>query len=88
LQRLSLYSSIGDMFPESAVGRVTGMTGVAGGLGGILFPLLTGYVVDHYSYAPAFLLAALMPMAGAVALFGLAPGLRRWSPRSSVLVTR
>ncbi len=72
----SMFAAIGDMFPESAIGRVTGMTGVAGGLGGILFPLLTGYVVDHYSYAPAFLLAALMPMAGALALFGLAPGLR------------
>jgi ACS family hexuronate transporter-like MFS transporter len=77
----SMFASIGDMFPESAVGRVTGMTGVSGGLGGILFPLLTGYVVDHYSFAPAFVLAALMPMAGAAALFALAPGLRRWSPR-------
>ncbi len=77
----SMFAAIGDMFPESAVGRVTGMTGIAGGLGGILFPLLTGYVVDHYSFAPAFFVAALMPMAGAAALFTVAPGLRPWSPR-------
>jgi ACS family hexuronate transporter-like MFS transporter len=77
----SMFAAIGDMFPESAVGRVTGLTGISGGLGGILFPLLTGYVVDRYSYGPAFFLAALMPLAGAAALFGLAPGLRPWSPR-------
>lgn len=75
----SMFASIGDMFPAAAAGRVTGLTGIAGGLGGILFPLLTGYVVDHYSYAPAFVVAALLPLAGAAALFTLAPGLRPWS---------
>ena len=75
----SMFAAIGDMFPESAVGRVTGLTGISGGLGGILFPLLTGYLVDRYSYGPAFLFVALMPLAGAAALFGIAPKLRPWS---------
>jgi hypothetical protein len=35
----------------------------------MLFPLLTGYFVDRISYAPAFILVAIMPMLGTVALF-------------------
>lgn len=67
-----MYGSITDLFPEDAVGRVTGLTGVAGGVSGFLFPLLTGMLVDRISYAPVFLLAALMPLAGTLALFTLA----------------
>jgi MFS transporter, ACS family, hexuronate transporter len=72
----NFFASISDLFPASAVGRVTGLTGVSGGLSGILFPLLTGYLVDHYSYVPAFAIAALLPLAGMIALFALAPGMR------------
>jgi ACS family hexuronate transporter-like MFS transporter len=71
----NFLASISDLFPATAVGRITGLTGVSGGLGGILFPLLTGYLVDHYSYAPAFTIAALLPLLGMGALFLLAPGL-------------
>lgn len=73
----NMFATISDLFPDPAVGRVTGLTGLSGGLGGILFPLLTGWLVDHYSYAPAFLIAALLPLAGMGALFAFAPGLRR-----------
>lgn len=72
----NMFAVVGDLFPESASGRITGLTGFSGGVGGILFPLLTGYLVDHYSYAPAFVVAALLPLAGGAALFLLAPGLR------------
>ena len=67
-----MYGSITDLFPENTVGRVTGLTGVAGGVSGFLFPLLTGVLVDRISYTPVFLLAALMPMAGTLVLFALA----------------
>lgn len=67
----NMYGAITDLFPESAVGRATGLTGVAGGLSGLLFPLLTGVLVDRISYTPVFLLAAAMPLAGTVALFTL-----------------
>lgn len=67
-----MYGTITDLFPENAAGRVTGLTGVAGGVSGFLFPLLTGMLVDRISYAPVFLLAALMPLAGTLALFALA----------------
>jgi hypothetical protein len=44
---------------------------VAGGLSGLLFPLLTGILIDRYSYSPVFVLIALMPLVGTLALFTL-----------------
>ena len=75
----NMFASISDLFPNHAVGRVTALTGVAGGLSGMLFPLLTGWLVDHFSYLPVFTLAAVMPLAGTAALFGVGyrPGLGR-----------
>lgn len=71
----NMYGAITDLFRENAVGRVTGLTGVAGGLSGLLFPLLTGFLVDRVSYTPVFLIAAVMPLIGTIAL--LAVGQRR-----------
>jgi ACS family hexuronate transporter-like MFS transporter len=67
----NMYGAITDLFPEAAVGRATGLSGVAGGLSGLLFPLLTGVLVDRVSYTPVFLLAAAMPLMGTIALFVL-----------------
>lgn len=64
----NFFARISDLTPEASVSRVTGLTGVAGGLSGMLFPLLTGRLVDHVSYTPVFLLAALMPLMGVVLL--------------------
>ncbi len=65
----NMFSSISDMFPPEAVGRVTALTGIAGGLSGVIFPLLTGMLVDKFSYTPVFVLAAGMPALGCLALF-------------------
>lgn len=70
----NMFAAISDLFPNNAVGRVTALTGVAGGLSGMLFPLLTGFLVDRFSYLPVFSLAAVMPAAGVAALFLLARG--------------
>lgn len=77
----NMFGAITDLFPEGEVGRVTGFTGLAGGLSGLLFPLLTGYLVDHVSYTPVFLLIGVMPLVGAFALFLAAePAYRRSGP--------
>jgi ACS family hexuronate transporter-like MFS transporter len=65
----NMYAVISDIFPSNAAGRVTALTGVANGLSGMLFPLLTGWIVDRFSYTPVFLIAAAMPLAGWAALF-------------------
>lgn len=72
----NMYAAFTDLFPSALVGRVTGLTGVAGGLSGLLLPLLTGVLVDHFSYTPVFVLIAFMPLLGTVALFAV--GRRRY----------
>jgi len=64
-----MFAAVTDLFPEHQVGRAAGLMGIAGGLGGMLFPLLTGVLVDRISYTPVFLLVGLMPLVGTVALF-------------------
>ncbi len=51
-----------DLFPSEVVATVTGLTGLAAGLSGALFTLLVGTLVDHFSYVPAFVLAATAPV--------------------------
>jgi ACS family hexuronate transporter-like MFS transporter len=65
-----------DYFPEVAVGSVTGMGGVGAGLGAILFTQTTGFVVDHYSYTPILITAALLPIFATLVLFKLGGRIR------------
>jgi ACS family hexuronate transporter-like MFS transporter len=65
----NMFATVSDVFPDSAVARVTGLTGVASGLSGIFFPYLTGVIVDRFSYLPVFFMAALMPLVGVLILF-------------------
>jgi len=44
----NLYTTVSDMFPKKAVASVIGMGGMAGSFGGMLFPLLTGALLDHF----------------------------------------
>jgi ACS family hexuronate transporter-like MFS transporter len=73
----NMFGTVTDLFPEQAVGRATGLTGVAGGLSGLLFPLLTGVLVDRVSYAPVFLMVGFMPLIGTALLFLVAERYRR-----------
>lgn len=66
-----MFAAVTDLFPDPQVGRAAGLMGIAAGLSGMLFPLLTGFLVDRISYAPAFALVAIMPMVGTIALFAI-----------------
>ncbi|MBV8549798.1 MAG: MFS transporter [Acidobacteriaceae bacterium] len=72
----NMFAAVTDMFPDESVGRATGLHGLCGGLSGLLFPLLTGFLVDRFSYSPVFALAAVMPLAGTIALFAVSKGLQ------------
>jgi ACS family hexuronate transporter-like MFS transporter len=37
-----------DLFPKQVVSSVVGIAGMAGAVGGILFPVLVGYLLDAY----------------------------------------
>jgi ACS family hexuronate transporter-like MFS transporter len=44
----NLFTTVSDMFPKSAVASVTGMGGLAGAIGGMIFPLYCGHVLDAF----------------------------------------
>lgn len=65
--------------PDDSVGRATGLSGVSAGLTSLLFPLLTGFLVDSGSYKSISMIADFMPLLGTIALFALARPYRRVS---------
>jgi MFS transporter, ACS family, hexuronate transporter len=44
----NIFTTVSDMFPKNAVSSVTGIGGMAGSVGGILFPIVVGYLLDSY----------------------------------------
>lgn len=44
----NMFTTASDMFPKEAVSSVVGIGGMTGALGGILFPILVGYLLDSY----------------------------------------
>lgn len=53
-----------DVFDTGAVASVYGLASMGSGAGGMLFALITGWLVDHYSYVPVFWLFGLIPFVG------------------------
>ena len=44
----NIYTTVSDMFPKKAVASITGIAGMAGGLGGIIVSKTAGYLFDYY----------------------------------------
>jgi len=44
----NLFTTVSDTFPKEAVASVTGIGGMAGAMGGMLFPIITGVLLDHF----------------------------------------
>lgn len=75
---------LSDNFPSEIIATVTGLSGTAGGIGGMISSLLVGPVVDRYSFAPVFLACGLSyPLALAV-LFTVGAGCRAARSRADL----
>lgn len=61
-----------DFFASRTVASVAGLGGVGAGIGSMIFIFTTGWVVDHFSYTPILVTAALLAPLGTLALFTLA----------------
>jgi MFS family permease len=48
----NLFTTVSDMFPKTAVGSVTGIGAMAGGLGGVIVQLIAGTLTDTYKATP------------------------------------
>jgi MFS transporter, ACS family, aldohexuronate transporter len=64
-----VYTIISDVFPESSLASVTGMTGMGEGIIDMILTLSVGVIVDRFSFTPVFLSAAILPIASIIALF-------------------
>jgi MFS transporter, ACS family, hexuronate transporter len=78
----NMLSMPADVFPGGAVASVYGLASMGSGFGGMLFTLITGWVVDHYSYTPVFIGFGIMPLICALILWSLAGPLRPTLARS------
>ena len=47
----NIFTTASDMFPKKAVSSIVGIGGMAGAVGGIMFPLLVGRLLDSYKAA-------------------------------------
>jgi MFS transporter, ACS family, hexuronate transporter len=61
----NLLAIPGDVFPKEAVASIWGFASMGSGLGGMIFSLLTGWLVDRYSFRPVFVLFSLIPLLAA-----------------------
>jgi ACS family hexuronate transporter-like MFS transporter len=48
----NMFTTVSDMFPKAAVGSVTGIGAMAGGLGGVIVQLIAGTLTDKYKATP------------------------------------
>jgi ACS family hexuronate transporter-like MFS transporter len=45
----NIFTTVGDMFPRRAVSSVTGIGGMAGSIGGIIFQPMVGWILDYFA---------------------------------------
>lgn len=60
---------ISDLFGARSVSTVMGFTGAIGGIGGYLATLVTGPVVEHFSFLPIWIASGCMYPLGLAVLF-------------------
>jgi len=74
----NLFTTASDMFPPRAVGTVVGIGGMAGAVGGVIFSVSAGKILQlTHSYAVLFAISASAYLISMVILRTLAPNLRR-----------
>ena len=69
----NLFTTVSDMFPKKAVGSVTGIGAMAGGLGGVIIQKVAGGLTDAYKANPqqAYLIMFIICAVSYLAAWGL-----------------
>ena len=74
----NIFTTVSDMFPAEYVGTVVSFGQVGGALGGAIFALVAGHILQFtHSYVPLFLYSGFAYLAALVIVRTLAPGLKR-----------
>jgi ACS family hexuronate transporter-like MFS transporter len=61
----NLLAMPGDVFPKEAVASSWGFASMGSGFGGMVFSLITGWLVERYSFRPVFVLFGVLPLIAA-----------------------
>jgi len=77
---VNMHTIPSDCFPKQDVGSVFGIGGTAAGIASMLFTLLVGYIVDHWSYTPVFIMVGVMGPLAAVLFFSIMGKIERVEP--------
>lgn len=62
-----------DLFESHEAGRVTGLTGTAGAIGGMFFTLISGWLITNVSYESVFIVGSAMILCALVLICILVP---------------
>jgi ACS family hexuronate transporter-like MFS transporter len=73
-----------DIYPKHLVGSVWGLASMGAGFGGMIFALITGWVVDHYSYTPVFIGFGLLPLISSTIIWMLCGPLKPVVPATEM----
>jgi MFS transporter, ACS family, hexuronate transporter len=74
----NLFTTASDMFPRSAVGAVVGIGGMAGSVGGVLFSVSAGKILQlTHSYVMLFAVSASAYLISIAIIHMLAPNLKK-----------
>lgn len=66
-----LYSLTSDMFGKNTVGSATGLAGMSGWLGGMIFSLVVGALASKIGYSPLFVCLSVFDLVAAVVMWSL-----------------
>ncbi|MEO9131858.1 MAG: MFS transporter, partial [Sphingomonas sp.] len=81
----NIYTLPSDLFPRSAVGSVIGIGGTVGAVGGMVFSLYIGQILDKVgTYTPIFIVAGCAYFIALAAVHFLSPRLARADQRESI----
>jgi ACS family hexuronate transporter-like MFS transporter len=69
----SMLALPADVFPKNSVASVYGIASMGSGFGGMVFTLITGWVVQNYSWTPVFCGFGVIPLICATILWTVTP---------------
>jgi len=82
----NLFTTVSDSFPKQAVASVTGIGGMAGAIGGMVFPIVTGVLLDHFKAAGNVAAGYGVLFAFCAAAYLISLGLLQWgNPRLELI---
>lgn len=78
----NLLALPGDLYSAGSVASVWGLASVGAGLGGMIFSVVTGWMVDRWSFSPVFVVFSVLPLIAAAGIW-LLPGRSEEPPGSA-----